>query len=60
MIEFVIVECVAIDPLGTDGGTRSRGLPVSFSDLLTLIVNHNKLSLSGLGEEYVQQMEVPS
>lgn len=58
MMKFVTVECVAIDSSGTDGGTLGQGLPVSFSDLLTSIVNHNNLSLSGLGEEYVQQQEV--
>jgi hypothetical protein len=58
MIKFVTVECVATDSPGTEGGTRGRGPSVSFSDLLTSIVNHNNLSLSGLGEEYAQQLEV--
>ena len=58
MIRFVTIECVAINSSGTDGGTRGQGLSVSFSDLLTSIVNHNNLSLSGLGEEYAQQQEV--
>jgi hypothetical protein len=57
---FVSVHCVGIDSFGSDGRSFDRGRFANFSDLLTLIVNHNNLRLSGLGDEETQQLEVLS
>jgi hypothetical protein len=56
----VSVHCVGNDSFGSDRGSLNRGRFANFSDLLTLIVNHNNLRLSGLGDEETQQLEVLS